>query len=803
MSSAGSPAQDASRPKLRSCVAAGANVSGVMRGALRLAALYAIASAFAAGALAGDQVVTDFNDNGGANQLRAKITAAQNDGGGKITFSGGGIVILTQGRILITSDITIDGAGAVSISGNNASSIFRVNPGATLTLQNVTLTRAFNNADDGGAVHNRGTLNVSACRFLENQTSPNFSGGAIATYGPLTITGSEFGGNKGGNGGAVYPRFGNAVTTITGCNFHDNEAINTTDSGLGGAILLWDGAPVTVSNSSFSNNKAVRAGGAIFVTANSTLTLKENTSVTGNTAVEFGGAMQNNGTITLTNVTFTSNAATKNIGHGGAIDNIGTATLANVTFHANRGWVGAGLYNRGPATVRDSTFSANVAVKGDGGAILNYDNLTLTNVTISGNSADGGGGGMMNLGNATFINCTLSGNSAGPNGAGGIEVSNDLNAPVATFTFKNTIIAKGTSGANCTRAVGGSFNLSDDNSCGFGSGRDNVTDLLLGPLASNGGPTQTHLPQTGSRAIDNGTGNGAPSTDQRGVPRPQAAAVDVGAVEVAPPTPTPSATPTPTATPPPNRFANISTRLRVETGDNVLIGGFIVTGTMQKRIIVRALGPSLPLEVGPLANPLLEFYDANAQLIASNDNWEDAPNRQEIIDSTIPPSNALESAILRNVDPGAYTAVVRDVANGEGVGLVEVYDLGNNQDSELANISTRGRVLTGDNVMIGGLIVTGSHAQKVILRAIGPSLAVEGRLQDPLLELYDGNGNLLSANDNWKDTQQAEIEATTIPPSHDLESAIVTFLPPAAYTAIVRGAEETTGVALIEAYGLQ
>ena len=782
-----------------------------MRGALRLAALYAIACTFAAGALAGDYVVTDFNDNGGSNQLRAKITEAQNAGGGKITFSGGGIVILTQGGILITSNITVDGAGAVSISGNNASSIFRVDPGATLTLQNVTLTRAFNNTNDGGAVHNRGTLNVSACRFIENQTSSNFSGGAIATYGPLTITGSEFGGNKGGNGGAVYPRFGNAVTTITGCNFHDNEAINTTDSGLGGAILLWDGAPVTVSNSSFTNNKAVRAGGAIFVTANSTLTLNENTSVTGNTAVEFGGAMQNNGTITLTNVTFTSNAATKNTGHGGAIDNIGTATLTNVTFHDNRGWVGAGLYNRGPATVRDSTFSANVAVNGDGGAILNYDNLTLTNVTISGNSADGGGGGMMNLGNATFINCTLSGNSAGPNGAGGIEVSNDLNAPVATFTFKNTLIAKGTSGANCTRAVGGSFNLSDDNSCGFGSGRDNVTDLLLGPLASNGGATQTHLPQTGSRAIDNGTGSGAPSTDQRGVPRPQAAAVDVGAVEVAPPTPTPTPTPTasatptptPTPTPLPNRFANISTRLRVETGDNVLIGGFIVTGSMQKKIIVRALGPSLPPEVGPLANPLLELYDANAQLIDSNDNWQEAPNAQEIVDSTIPPPNELESAILRNVELGAYTAVVRDVADGEGVGLVEVYDLGNNQDSRLANIATRGRVLTGDNVMIGGLIATGSHAQRVILRAIGPSLGIAGQLEDPVLELFDGNGNSMASNNNWKDTQQAEIEATTIPPSNDLESAIVTFLPPGAYTAIVRGVDETTGIALVEAYGLQ
>ena len=250
-----------------------------------------------------------------------------------------------------------------------------------------------------------------------------------------------------------------------------------------------------------------------------------------------------------------------------------------------------------------------------------------------------------------------------------------------------------------------------------------------------------------------------------------------------------------------SRLANVSTRLRVETGDNVLIGGFIVTGSTQKRVIVRALGSSLPVD-DRLANPLLELYN-NGDLIASNDNWQEAPNAQEISNSTLPPSNELESALLLDVLPGAYTAIVRDVANGHGVGMVEVYDLDAGQGSKVANISTRGRVATGDGVMIGGVIVTGLSAQKVIVRAIGPSLPVEGKLEDPTLELYDGSGTLLQSNDNWRSDQEGEIISTTIPPNSEAESAIVRTLAPGNYTAVVRGSANSTGVALVEVYALQ
>jgi uncharacterized delta-60 repeat protein len=254
--------------------------------------------------------------------------------------------------------------------------------------------------------------------------------------------------------------------------------------------------------------------------------------------------------------------------------------------------------------------------------------------------------------------------------------------------------------------------------------------------------------------------------------------------------------------PAPTVLANISTRLRVEIGDNALIGGIIVTGNQNKKIIVRALGPSLPL-ADKLADPILELHDSSGALLESNDNWMDSPNKQAIIDSTIAPSDPLESAIVRSVAPGNYTAIVRGANNGTGIGVIEAYDLDTSANSKLANISTRGFVQTGDDVLIAGTIVVGQTSQKVIIRALGPSLSVVGKMADPTLELHDGNGALLEANDNWVDSpnKQAIID-TTIPPTNNMESAIVRTLPPANYTAIVRGVNNTTGIAVVEVYAL-
>ncbi len=265
----------------------------------------------------------------------------------------------------------------------------------------------------------------------------------------------------------------------------------------------------------------------------------------------------------------------------------------------------------------------------------------------------------------------------------------------------------------------------------------------------------------------------------------------------------PSPTPTPTATPPSGSpvLANISTRAVVGTNANVLIGGFIVTGTQPKKVIVRAVGPSLPLP-GTLLDPALALYDASGGVIATNDNWGQSANSGEIADSGVAPSHPNESAILVDLAPGSYTAVVAGVNQAVGTALVEVYDLGGAADSKLANISTRALIEGGNDVLIGGLIVEGSSNADVIIRAIGPSLGMPGAMADPTLELRDASGTLLGSNDNWRSTQQSAIIQTGVAPTNDAESAIVTSFPPGSYTAIVRGANGTTGIAVVEVYQL-
>jgi hypothetical protein len=255
-------------------------------------------------------------------------------------------------------------------------------------------------------------------------------------------------------------------------------------------------------------------------------------------------------------------------------------------------------------------------------------------------------------------------------------------------------------------------------------------------------------------------------------------------------------------------LANLSTRLKVETGDNALIGGFIITGTQPKKVIVRAIGPSLPF-AGKLENPTLELHDGTGAILASNDDWMNSTpaDKQAIIDSGIPPANDLESAIVRTLpaNGAGYTAIVRGANNATGIGVVEAYDLDRTIDSKLANISTRGLVQTGNNVLIAGTIVTGAAPQQVIIRAIGPSLPFAGKLADPTLELRDANGGLLQANDNWKDSPYKQtIIDSGVPPTNDLESAIIAGLAAngASYTAIVKGANDGTGIGVVEIYAL-
>jgi hypothetical protein len=257
-------------------------------------------------------------------------------------------------------------------------------------------------------------------------------------------------------------------------------------------------------------------------------------------------------------------------------------------------------------------------------------------------------------------------------------------------------------------------------------------------------------------------------------------------------------------TPSAAQLLNISSRLRVQTGDNTLIGGFIVTGTDSKKIVVRALGPSTQVP-GFVADPTLELRDGAGALVLSNDDWGTSAEAAQIQAAGLAPGNAKESAILRTLNPGSYTAVVRGKNNTIGTAVVEAYDLDPTNNSKLANLSTRGFVQTGDNILIAGFITGNRNANiNVLVRAIGPSLAsqVPSALADPFLELHDGNGATMAMNDNWQDTQKTEIEQTGIPPSNVKESAIVSSLPPGAYTAIVRGVNNGVGNAVVEVYNL-
>lgn len=461
-------------------------------------------------AVAADQVVTDCGDTGGPNQLRAKIDAAQSSGGGTITFTCASTIILNGTPLPdISTSLTLNGGNKITISGNNASRILNVNPRAQLTLQNIVLTNGLVSGDgspafDGGAIYNNGSLILVHTTIQNSQTGTANRGGAIVSYGELDIIKSTLANNKAGNGGAIYARYGGATVNISSSALHDNQTTNSTN-GFGGAILLWDGATVSITGSTLSHNNAHMGGVIHNAFANSSITLQYST-LNNNTATGDGGAILNGaGTATLTDDILSGNHA--DVSGGGIFNDSSTLILTRVTLAGN---------------------SADA-----GGGILNYRaTATLTNVTLSGNSAVRGGGfdnyyfGIATLANVTFANNTAT-------TAGGIH-NEEEHHPQLYLT--NVLLVNGTSGANCrfdTQPASSNLNLSSDNSCSFGAGRDGM-NVMLGPLANNGGLTPTHLPALNplSPAIDNGTPNGAPATDQRGIPRPQGAAFDVGAVEV-------------------------------------------------------------------------------------------------------------------------------------------------------------------------------------------------------------------------------------------------------------------------------
>jgi hypothetical protein len=565
-------------------------------------------------------------------------------------------------------------------------------------------------------------------------------------------------------------------------------------AGMGGAVL--NQGTLTITRCHFNNNNAVGGGGAGGLA-----------SASGG-GDGMGGAIANQNFLALVACTFASNSAqggaggvaynsvgtllqaTGGMGTGGAIYNTaaGFLSLTNCTITGNS-TVGLNAY---------LTTIANAGAPAQGGAISNFGGLTMVHCTVANNLSQGGasspgvflvqanggfsnGGGIFSaFGSASVIrdsilapNNAVGGLSAGPPAVDGIAAGPDVSGDITSEGHNLLGRSDG-----CTGFIGDDLQ--------GGTTDDTRLDPMLGDLANNGGPTETLALLPGSPAIDHGDLTG-PDRDQRyflrnGPP-------DIGAYEFDGTQPV--------------MLANISTRLQIGTGANAMIGGFIVTGTESKTVMVRGIGPSLSV-AGALADPIIELHGPSGVLLVSNDDWGSAVTSQEILGSGLAPTNALESAWWGSLDPGAYSVVVRGKSDSTGVALFEVYDLDQTVDSKLANVSTRGFVDTGNNVMIGGTIIVGS-APRVLLRAIGPSLSGNGvpsALGNPTLELYDASGQLIAMNDDWRTDHEQEIIATGIPPSDDLESAIVSDLAPGPYTAVVRGKNDATGVALIEVYDL-
>jgi hypothetical protein len=505
-------------------------------------------------------------------------------------------------------------------------------------------------------------------------------------------------------------------------------------------------------------------------------------------------------------------------------------------FDRNKAGAAAGLANYGTMSVFDSNIVENLQVPplmidssafrgqgsgcGCGAGILNSNFLTISNSTVSTN-----GGGIDNQAGATLEirHSTVSSQGSIHNAGATLQIENTiLNAGSGSDNISNppgTVISQG-------------YNLCSDDCRGLltGPGDQASTDPMLGPLSYNGGPTRTHALLRRSPAIDAGNPSFTPPPDfdQRGIgyPRVLNGRINIGSIEMQPQAPTPTPTVTPTATPsatstpsptaPPSptpaRALNISTRLRVETGDRIAIGGFIITGSAPKKVAIRGIGPSLTSSglSDVLADPILELRRYDGALVAQNDNWQDnAAQAAQLMALGLALQHPNESGIVATLQPGAYTAIVAGKNQTSGIGLVEIYDVDAAADSQLANISTRGFVRTGDNVIIGGFILGNSSGPaSVVVRALGPSLShfmLPEFLADPTLELRDANGLLLIANDDWQDdpTSAAQLVAHNLQPSVAAESAIFASLPPGAFTAILTGKNGDVGTGLVEVYNVQ
>lgn len=710
-------------------------------------------------------MVTNGADSG-PGSLRAAIAAAdQTDGPDTIVFEIPGQnepeIMVTTGDLFLYGTITLlndrPGDRPVTIRTESAYSFliirtFYVTDTAKITLAGIQLV-----GPEGGIFNQRGELTLRECTIRGNQ---DFRGALQSRDGEVTLTNCTFEDNGSGqstDGTVILER---GTLTATSCRFLRNVHSHS------GAIRYFNEQSfgrLTVLDCWFEDNHAI------------------------DTNTSFGGAITVSGPLVfIARSTFLNNSNNSGFlggGYGGGaicgfVREFGH--LSDCTFSQNQSQRGGAFFEYGtPAghwLLTNNTFTENSADIGGAVYVENYYNergssVELRNCTFRENHAPFGGAiASIRAGRTTVSNCVFS--------RFGSETNLMAGADGGVLISAGNNLSNDDAGGDSGTAPGGLLDAAGDM---------RNTDPRLAPLADNDGPTQTCALLPGSPAIDSGNEPFSSSRDQRNFVR--IGPSDRGAFEAG-------------GHKANSLLANISTRMRVGTGDDVLISGLIITGTEPMRVLLRAISSSLSLP-SRLANPTLTLYDAAGQLILSNDNWGDAPNAAEVSATGIAPSHNLESAILTTLQPGAYTAVLRGVNNTTGVALAEVYRL-EGEGARLANISSRGKVLTGDNVMIGGFISQGPDNHRVLIRALGPSLPIEASLPDPVLSVHDSSGTMIANNNDWRDDlmNAAAVGATGLALAHPGESALVLTVPPGPYTAIVRGNSGSTGVSLLEVYSL-
>lgn len=712
--------------------------------------------------------------------------------------------------------------------------IITTNPMFTLTVSGVGITRnglipAFvNNADLSGrgeiSFFNNATAGGLFVAYYNNGTpSAQMTGGRTSFFGTSTAGSASFmnkgnavGGGLGGrtffndfstagqgefwNRGGVSEQGGGGTFFVGSSSADNGYFINEGGAGFfaGGFVQFLENS--TAGNAVFANNGTVEgedAGG--------TTLFAENSSAGNASLSATGPGAGAGGEIYFLDDSTGGTARVMVGGHGkldlsfhnapgvtiGSLEGNGNVFLGarNLTLDGSNsspvfsgviqdgglnGGVGGSLTKIGPGRLALS--GANTYT---GPTTINAGKLSVEGSITSAVTVNNGGtlGGMGTVSGTVIVNAgaTLSGGDA-TTASGSLTVGDNL-----TLNSNSVIeLGLGASGAHSTlNRTGGAWTFASNQAFAFFNvgpspgTYDNVITGLAGDPGGTAAWTITTPGFAGSFTYD-GAGN-----------------IDLAI----------TATPSPT---PASQAINLSTRMQVQAGDNAGIGGFIITGTAPKHLLLRAIGPSITMS-GLLADPVLELHDPGAFGTITNDNWMDDPAQMAAILATgLAPTNNLESAIDATLNPGAYTAVIRGTNNTSGIGLIEVYDLSHAAPAKLANISTRAFVGTGDDIVIAGFILgNNSGNDRIVVRGLGPSLTALGvpnASANPALQLHDANGAQLVRNENWQDdpAQAAELTAAGLAPTNNLEAAIAATLPPGSYTALLFG----TGNGLVEVYDL-